>query len=461
MDLVAVLDVGKTNVKLSAFAPDHSVPWRRAMPNAPRRGGPYDAVDVGAIWNFLLDGLAAMAREGTVADVIATTHGCAFAALGPDMPGDADADNDVDVDADGLVLPVMDYEWPGVRAHDASYDALRPPFAETGSPALPMGLNGGRQLHFLMREHPDAWRQVRAVLPLPQYFAWRLCAVAASDVSSLGCHSDLWAPHEGTPSSLARRLGLDRLLAPLHRADAVLGAMRPALAARLGLAAPPRVRVGMHDSNASLAPYLDAGAPMALASTGTWAIVFAVGGEKVALDERRDCLLNIDVNGTPVPSARAMLGREFALVAGEGAEAALEDAARVVAADALLAPSFVPGVGPFPDQAGGGTEHPALATPSARHAAASLYAALTLRTMLALTGARGPVVLDGPLAADPIVAPALATLVERPVRLGAADASEGCARLVRGAGPPPACEVAPDPRLAALRRRAERWPGSG
>ena len=49
------------------------------------------------------------------------------------------------------------------------------------------------------------------VLLLPQYFAWRLCDVMASEVTSLGCHSDLWRPLERAYSRLAVERGYARL----------------------------------------------------------------------------------------------------------------------------------------------------------------------------------------------------------------------------------------------------------
>ena len=47
------------------------------------------------------------------------------------------------VDHDGLVLPVLDYEFSGPDALAADYDRLRPDFAVTGSPRMPGGLNIG------------------------------------------------------------------------------------------------------------------------------------------------------------------------------------------------------------------------------------------------------------------------------------------------------------------------------
>ena len=54
------------------------------------------------------------------------------------------------VDAKGdLVMPILDYEHDGPDRLAADYDAVRPPFAETGTPRLPIGLNLGAQLFCL------------------------------------------------------------------------------------------------------------------------------------------------------------------------------------------------------------------------------------------------------------------------------------------------------------------------
>ncbi len=65
---------------------------------------------------------------------------------------------------------------------------------KTGSPTLPMGLNLGAQIHWQARRFPDAFAKTRHILMYPQYWAFRLTGVAASEATSLGCHTDLWAP---------------------------------------------------------------------------------------------------------------------------------------------------------------------------------------------------------------------------------------------------------------------------
>lgn len=433
--LIVVLDVGKTNVKLVAHDRTGRRVHARSTPNATLKGPSYDRVDVDGIWTFLLDGLREIARGAPVSDIIATTHGCAFAcldraALGANEPGD------------GLALPVMDYEWGGVRAQDAAYDPIRPPFTETGSPALPVGLNGGRQLHCLMREHSAAFERVGAIVPLPQYFAWRLSGGLAADPSSLGCHSDLWVPVEGQHSTLAHRFGWDRLLGPVRAADDVLGTVHPALAQGLGLKGETQVRVGVHDSNASLAPHLDGMGAFTLISSGTWAIAFAVGADLGQLDEARDCLLNVDVRGRPVPSARFMAGRERAILLGDAGDTSVVPpnelaalVARVLEMDAVPKPSFVHGSGPFPDDVGTLPENWPMLSGAERGVAASLYVAQVLTAMLDLVRTDGPILIDGPLATDRIVVGMLAGKTAQDVRTVDVDAASGAAYLIHRQAP--------------------------
>ncbi|MFD1807148.1 hypothetical protein ACFSHQ_00755 [Gemmobacter lanyuensis] len=109
--------------------------------------------------------------------------------------------------AGALAAPVMDYEDPR-PGQSAAYAALRPPFAETGAPQMAMGLNLGAQLHWQLTEMPDLRDRVAQVVTYPQFWAHRLSGVAATDVTSLGCHTDLWNPWAGQFSTLPARLGL-------------------------------------------------------------------------------------------------------------------------------------------------------------------------------------------------------------------------------------------------------------
>src|SRR5271154_1936310 len=149
------------------------------------------------------------------------------------------------------------------------------------------------------------------------------------------------------------RLGGRLLFPPMRNAWDTLGTLRPEVAAATDLAPNVRVVCGAHDSNASLVPHLVSRRdPFTVISTGTWVIIMAVGG-KGRLDPKADMLANVDGGGGPVPTARFMGGREFAVLAGEPpADADEADVAGVVASGALALPAFSAQGGPFARRVG-------------------------------------------------------------------------------------------------------------
>lgn len=418
---VAVLDVGKTNVKVVLHDLSTGADlFVRTRPNAVVAVPPYPHFDVEGIWDFALEALAALAAEHAVDALTVTTHGASAVLLGDD----------------GLAMPVLDYEHAAIDDVRAAYDAVRPPFAETYSPALPGGLNVGAQLFWQQRTVPDRFAAVRAITTYPQYWTFRLTGVLASEATSFGAHTDLWNPGIAGWSSLVGRMGWTALMAPVRSAFDILGPIAPEVAARTGLPPGTPVACGIHDSNASLLPHLlRREPPFAVVSTGTWVIVFAVGGSLAALDPARDGLANVDAFARPVPSARWMGGREFDMLVGQRPEtpdaAAL---ARVIRDGVMVLPTFVKGCGPYPQGEGRWTADPASLSPAERTAAASLYAALVTARSLEVAGAAGPVIVEGPFARNRLFAEALARLTGRPVipSSGATGTSAGAALLALG-----------------------------
>lgn len=373
---VAVIDIGKTHAKVLAIGRGGNV--LAAMTARSRRRG--ESLDAPSTERLVLRSLRELVANFEVSAIVPTTHGAA-AAL---------------VDHDALVHPVVDYEvTPPVRI-DAAYDAVRPPFAETYSPRLPAGLNLGRQLYAMRARSPAAWRRAHSILTYPQYWSWRLTGELASEVTSLGCHTDLWRPRTGRVSALASREGWAAMLPTVRPAWHSMGHPRPAL----GLS--PRITVcnGIHDSNAAYLRYL-AGvpAPFAVLSTGTWMIAFNSAGKLDALDPRRDTLANVDVFGRPIACSRFMGGREYARIAGRAGLAAvptIADLRRAMARGLFAWPSFSATGGPWPGRRGSLSARPASAVEAA--AVATLYVALMSRDALRLTGALRRIYVDGAFA---------------------------------------------------------------
>ncbi|MGY3549175.1 hypothetical protein ACVW0W_004942 [Bradyrhizobium sp. USDA 4469] len=301
---VAVLDIGKTNVKLAVFS-DGRLLWEKSAPNRVLAGPPYPHEDVESAWTFFLDALREAARTHQIGAIVPTAHGAAGALIGESE----------------LAAPVMDYEFAGVEAIEPDYAGLRPSFSESLSPKVPAGLNLGRQLAYQKWRCPDLFAEARYFVGYPQYWTWRLSGVAVSEVTSLGAHTDLWAPRRGQVSSLVKALGVDHLLPPLRRAFDPLGPIRPEIAALTGLAPETQVFCGIHDSNASLLPYLvSRQAPFTVLSTGTWVILMCVGLSLDQLDPRDDTLANVDALGRPIACGRFMGGREYATIAGSAGQ---------------------------------------------------------------------------------------------------------------------------------------------
>jgi L-fuculokinase len=424
-----VLDIGKSNARLMLIAADGAVMRSTSVINESARDAVHGflALGVARLQDWLLRGMPDLLAGEVPARISVTTHGAAFCAI----------------DDDGLVLPPVDYEWDGYDGVTAAFDASLANFAHHGTPRLGQGLNGGRQIDFVHRRWPALARRIRYWLPYAQYWSWWLSGAACTEVSSLGCHTGLWAPAEGRYSDWAVARGIAERFAPLRPAWDVIGTLRPALARAWALPAGVEVTAGVHDSNACLARHLRAHPLATVVSTGTWCVVMAPGADLARLAPERDELVNVAVDGRGVPTARFMAGREFAaLCAGADPALATPSALAEVAREGWMAlPSFAEAGGPFAGrpgrilQRGTAVDAGVSAVPERlRPALATLYCAcLSALLVDDLAGPDAvttvaPVILEGPLALNLAYGPAMAALLApRPV-LRSTDPLEGTAR---------------------------------
>ena len=379
---IAVLDIGKTNAKAILLDEDGTVLAQRSRPSAGLPGPPYPRMDLDGVWAWAQEALAELAATATIRCVVPVAHGAAGVLMAGDRPA----------------LPGLDYEHDGPDAVAGELAGLLDPFARTASPVLPLGLNVGAQLLWQQRTFPEAFAQATDLLLLPQYWAWRLSGVKASEFTALGSHTHLWRPGERRLSGLVERCGWTGLFPPLRKAWEPLGPVTAEVAAATGLPRDCRVLAGIHDSNASWLPHLVARAPpFTVLSTGTWVIAMAAGASLDRLDPAADMLANVDARGDPVPGARFMGGRELELVAGaDGVRAAAtpEEVAAVIAAGAMALPAFVPGSGPFLGRRGRLVGDPG-PSPARRAALGALYVALVVDVMLDRLDVGGSVVVEG------------------------------------------------------------------
>lgn len=401
--VTAVVDCGKSNVKLVLVSEDRRVVKRLSRATPAAVDSVYPALDAGITERWLIGALAECAADFDIRHIVPT--GCGGIAGLVSFAGSG-----------SLVMPMLDYEARPPDRVAAAYAELAPPFEEVFCDLGTASMRFGLQLLWQRTGWPHAVARADALLAQPQYWAWRLSGVAASEATALGAQTHLWNPLARRPSSLVERMGWERLLPPVRPAWEPLGPIRPALAQATGLDPATLVLCGVHDSNGNLGRYLAADRDVTLLSTGTWIIGFNAHLPLEALDRARQMVANTDVTGRPVASSQAMGGREYALIAGDDdpGAATSEQAAWLVAKGVMALPSFSVMPGPFPGSGGKGRiigEVPP--GPGWRAALAALHTALLSHVTLDLFRSRNDIVIDGPFSENPLFLGLLAALRPR------------------------------------------------
>lgn len=431
-----VLDIGKTNVKLHVLDSEGESVFGKSMANKVIPDYIYPHADVMSIWIWMGSALKELTSKYFINAISITTHGATAALVDRNAPSSND----------GLVLPVLDYEFTGVEAISEEYGAIRPGFYETYSPDLPAGLNLGRQLYWQQKNYPEEFSKVTDILCYPQYWAWRLTGSLYSEVTSLGCHTDLWNPQNQAYSSLVNGRGWANLFPQIIPAWGEVGRITETVSQQTGLPESCIVYAGVHDSNASFLRYKlrQSGKPFAVISTGTWTILMASGVPVGNLDPLQDMLANVDVTGMPVACARFMGGREFEGICerlgGQFGDSfnvkLLQD---LIDADVMALPDFSEGSGPFGGREPGFThaQSDVLNSSGAGAAVATLYCAMMMDYQLDKLGANGDIYIEGAFLQNPLMCGILAALRPSQTVWLSADATgtvQGCASLTRWEG---------------------------
>jgi sugar (pentulose or hexulose) kinase len=283
-----------------------------------------------------------------------------------------------------------------------------PDFAESYSPLLPMALMHAMQLYWQQTVLPDAFAQTKTILPLMQYIAFGLGGRAATEVSSMSCQSHLVDMRDGTPSSISRSQGWDKLLAPEAKAWDGVGSFK------LKLHGQGQILAGVHDSNANYLRYLAGGQKhFTLLSTGTWIISFDTDADMMQLDHTRDIVANKDIFGQTIACSRFFGGKEFEIIAkaADGSKATLAAAAELVSTGIMALPSFTDSGGPIPKTGGKGKIiGPLPDTDEARASLASLYCALMMSESLDALNSNHAIIVDGPFSQNQVFLQLLASL---------------------------------------------------
>ncbi len=409
MSAIVVMDIGKTNAKLCVVnAQTGALISTDTTHTGTIDAPPYPHLDTASIWSWYVAGLKRLQKTTRIDTIVVTAHGATAALL----------------DDEGLVLPVMDYEFSGLDELRAEYDLRCDSFEQTYSPKLPLGLNVGRQLYWQRDRCNAQFERARYLLPYTQYWSWLLTGKAVSEVSTIGSHTDLWNPLEKRYSDFAEREGFAGLFPQMMHASESLGSLSAEVQAATGIDNHCNVLVGIHDSNASLIPWMsNRSEPFTVMSTGTWVIIFSLGTPLPGILAERDCTANVTIHSEPVACARFMGGREYGAIAGDESAVATEtDLLSILEQDAFALPAFAETGGPYPGLTGL-VQSKNMLSSSQRHALASLYCALVSDESLSLCHSSGDIIVEGAYAKNTLLLQCLAVFRDKQVVYASADST--------------------------------------
>jgi L-fuculokinase len=294
--VAAIFDVGKTNKKLLLFNQDYQLVKETSvqLPETTDEDG-FACEDVHALTNWVITNFEELSMSGDyqLAALNFSSYGASFVHL--DKTGEP-------------CCPLYNYLKPYPddlkKAFYNKYGGEEEFSMLTASPVLG-SLNSGMQLYRLKHEQPDLYTKIRSSLHLPQYLNYILTGKTSTDITSIGCHTNLWNFRSNSYHQWVKLEKIDDKFAPVILGDALVN--DPVKSRQ------PPIGVGLHDSSAALIPYLQYfGSPFILISTGTWCISMnPFNNDPLTQEElRNDCLCYLTYKGEPVKSSRLFAGNE-------------------------------------------------------------------------------------------------------------------------------------------------------
>lgn len=292
--VILIFDVGKTNKKVLLFDEQYQVVFEESCQLEEMADeDEFPCEDVQALTQWMKAAL-----EKIKADQRFIIKAINFSAYGASF---------VLLDKEGRVIaPLYNYLKPYPPALQKkfydTYGGESLVAKQTASPVLG-NLNSGMQLYRLKYEKPELFAAIRYALHLPQYLSYVLCGATVSDITSIGCHTNLWSFAKNEYHEWISKEAVLEKLAPLADGHLPAGFLDQQIP----------VGAGLHDSSAALIPYLTSfHEPFVLLSTGTWCISLNPFNKSRLTDYElhQDCLCYLTYKGDPVKASRLFAGYE-------------------------------------------------------------------------------------------------------------------------------------------------------
>ena len=290
--VIAIFDIGKTNKKLLLFDRHYHLVYAESQKleeTLDEDGFPCE--DIHQLTNWVLESYKCISKDEKfeIVAVNISAYGASFVLLD---------------DQEQVCMPLYNYLKPYLPETSAHfyqhYGNEELIAAQTASPTLG-NLNSGMQLYRLKQEQPQQFKKVKHALHLPNYISYLLTGKLYSEITSIGCHTQLWNFDTNRYHEWVLQEGLEHLLAPVQTATTACAVHNSFVKAGIGL----------HDSSSALIPYLSSiHEPFILLSTGTWCICLnPFNHSPLRLEElKQDCLCYLSYQGNPIKAARNFAG---------------------------------------------------------------------------------------------------------------------------------------------------------
>ncbi|RRN78075.1 carbohydrate kinase, partial [Pseudoxanthomonas sp. SGD-10] len=211
--VIAVFDVGKTNKKLFLFDEHYQIVYEKSarfIETVDEDGDPCENLE--SLRLSVFDSLSEVLRkeEFDVKALNFSTYGASFVYIGED----------------GLpVAPLYNYLKPyppHLLAQFYNTYGGEEEFAKnTASPVLG-SLNSGMQIYRIKYEKPELFKKIKYALHLPQYLSYLITGKAYTDITSIGCHTNLWDFNKNDYHEWVYKEGIAEKFAPILPGDEVL-----------------------------------------------------------------------------------------------------------------------------------------------------------------------------------------------------------------------------------------------
>lgn len=290
--VVVIFDVGKTNKKLFLFNESYQIVYEKSehLVETVDEDG-YPCEDISSLERFIHEGLKEVldSKDFRIRAVNCSGYGASFVYV------------DKNARPVGHLYSYLKPYPPELQKqfYD-TYGGQKVFSFETASPVLG-SLNSGMQLYRIKYEKPELFARIKYALHLPQFLSFLISGQAFSEITSIGCHTNLWHFKNGDYHHWVKREGLYEKFPDRAPSDMVIHQASSSFS----------VGIGLHDSSSALIPYLVSfNEPFVLISTGTWAISLNPFNTSPLTSEELecDCLCYLQYKGTPVKASRLFAG---------------------------------------------------------------------------------------------------------------------------------------------------------